>query len=35
MLGPIGGFHVEPMARAVYDHGYEVIVGGPVWAERL
>ncbi len=32
MLGPIGGFHVEPMARAVYDHGYEVIVGGPVWA---
>ena len=33
MLGPIGGFHVEPMARAVYDHGYEVIVGGPVWAD--
>ena len=31
MLGPVGGLHVEAMARAVYDRGHEVIVGGPVW----
>ena len=32
MLGPVGAFHVESMARAVYDHGYDVIVGGPAWS---
>jgi glycosyltransferase involved in cell wall biosynthesis len=31
LLGPVGGFHVEPMAQAVYERGHEVIVGGPVW----
>src|SRR5215207_4390846 len=31
-LGPVGGFHVEPMARAVHERGHDVIVGGPAWA---
>jgi L-malate glycosyltransferase len=31
MLGPVGSLHVEHMARAVHDEGYEVVVGGPLW----
>jgi glycosyltransferase involved in cell wall biosynthesis len=31
MLGPIGGFHVEPMAVAVQERGYDVTLAGPIW----
>jgi glycosyltransferase involved in cell wall biosynthesis len=33
MLGPLGNVHVEHMAVAVQQQGYDVVVGGEMWSD--